>query len=173
MCHLGSNFSHKNTNLFREKTKGQYHMKLSSRAHYAIKTVLELSTHVDEPVTLAHLAQAQNISISYLEQIFALLRKCDIVKSARGPGGGYMLNKPLTEISIAAIVKAVDKVTVKESSMEPEFNSSESHTLWLRLLELIGGYLDSISLAELHDLYTTPDATETKTSDKEDSFQAA
>lgn len=149
-------------------------MKLSSRAHYAIKTVLELSTHIDEPVTLAQLAQAQNISISYLEQIFALLRKCDIVKSARGPGGGYMLNKQLSDISIASIVKAVDKATVKETSMEPEFNSSDSHTLWLRLLELIGGYLDSISLAELHDLYTTPDATETTNTEKEDSsFQAA
>lgn len=144
-------------------------MKLSSRAHYAIKTVLELSTHVDEPVTLAHLAQAQNISISYLEQIFALLRKCDIVKSARGPGGGYMLNKPLTEITIASIVKAVDKATVKETSMEPDFNSSDSHTLWLRLLELIGGYLDSISLAELHGLYTTPDATPSNTDKEQDS----
>ena len=151
-------------------------MKLSSRAHYAIKTVLELSTHVEEPVTLAHLAQAQNISISYLEQIFALLRKCDIVKSARGPGGGYMLNKPLTEISIASIVKAVDKATVKETSMEPEFNNTDSHTLWLRLLELIGGYLDSISLAELHDLYTTPDASTSESSESEkesSSFQAA
>ncbi|MFK5913518.1 MAG: Rrf2 family transcriptional regulator [Woeseiaceae bacterium] len=134
-------------------------MKLSSRAHYAIKTVLELSAHENKPVTLAHLAQAQNISISYLEQIFALLRKCDIVRSSRGPGGGYMLNKPLTDISIASIVKAVDKATVKESSMEPEFNSSESHILWLRLLDLIGSYLDSISLAELHSLYSTPAET--------------
>ena len=156
-------------------------MKLSSRAHYAIKTVLELSTHINEPVTLAHLAQAQNISISYLEQIFALLRKHDIVKSTRGPGGGYMLKKPLKDISIASIVKAVDKATVKETSMEPEFMSTDSHTLWLRLLELIGGYLDSISLEELHGLYTTPEATQaqtattTATSDKDDtgSFQAA
>lgn len=149
-------------------------MKLSSRAHYAIKTVLELSTNINEPVTLAHLAQAQNISISYLEQIFALLRKCDIVKSARGPGGGYMLNKPLSEISIASIVKAVDKATVKETSMEPEFNHSDSHTLWLRLLELIGGYLDSISLAELHGLYTTPDASKSKQeTDKESSYRVA
>ncbi|MDH5601453.1 MAG: Rrf2 family transcriptional regulator [Gammaproteobacteria bacterium] len=150
-------------------------MKLSSRAHYAIKTVLELSTHVNEPVTLAHLAQAQNISISYLEQIFALLRKCDIVKSARGPGGGYMLNKPLAEISIASIVKAVDKATVKETSMEPEFNHSDSHTLWLRLLELIGGYLDSISLAELHGLYTTPDVTKSNmaSEEQEQSFRVA
>ena len=134
-------------------------MKLSSRAHYAIKTVLELSTHVNEPVTLAHLAQAQNISISYLEQIFALLRKHDIVKSTRGPGGGYMLKKPLEDITIASIVKAVDKATVKESSLEPEFNNGDSHVLWMRLLELIGGYLDSISLAELHSLYTTPEAS--------------
>jgi Rrf2 family iron-sulfur cluster assembly transcriptional regulator len=148
-------------------------MKLSSRAHYAIKTVLELSTNNNQPVTLAHLAQAQNISISYLEQIFALLRKCDIVKSTRGPGGGYMLNKPLAEISIAAIVKAVDKATVKETSMEPEFNRSDSHTLWLRLLELIGGYLDSISLAELHSLYTTPDATNSEETEKESTAQVA
>ena len=150
-------------------------MKLSSRAHYAIKTVLELSTHVNDPVTLAHLAQAQNISISYLEQIFALLRKCDIVKSARGPGGGYMLNKPLSEITIASIVKAVDKATVKETSMEPDFNNTDSHVLWMRLLELIGGYLDSISLAELHGLYTTPDATKARmeSEQQEKSFNVA
>ncbi len=141
-------------------------MKLSSRAHYAIKTVLELSTHINEPVTLAQLAQAQNISISYLEQIFALLRKHGIVKSTRGPGGGYMLNKPLNEISIASIVKAVDKASVKESSSDPDFNHSDSHTLWLRLLELIGGYLDSISLEELHSLYTTPDASKMKSSEE-------
>ncbi len=148
-------------------------MKLSSRAHYAIKTVLELSTHVDEPITLAQLAQAQNISISYLEQIFALLRKCGIVKSTRGPGGGYMLNKPLNEISIASIVKAVDKASVKESSSDPEFNHSDSHALWLRLLELIGGYLDSISLAELHSLYTTPDATQSSSDEAKESTQVA
>ena len=70
-----------------------------------------------------------------------------------------MLNKPLTDISIAAIVKAVDKATLKETSMEPEFNHSDSHTLWLSLLELIGGYLDSISLAELHSIYKTPEAS--------------
>ena len=149
-------------------------MKLSSRAHYAIKTVLELSTHMDEPVTLAHLAQAQNISISYLEQIFALLRKQHIVKSTRGPGGGYMLNKPLNEISIASIVKAVDKATVKESAADQEFLSSDTHTLWLRLLELIGGYLDSISLAELHSLYTTPDAAKTsEATESEESTRVA
>ena len=146
-------------------------MKLSSRAHYAIKTVLELSTQANEPVTLAHLAQAQNISISYLEQIFALLRKHDIVKSTRGPGGGYMLKKPLEEITIASIVKAVDKATVKETSMEPDFNNGDSHVLWLRLLELIGGYLDSISLAELHNLYTTPEATQSESSNN--SYQVA
>ena len=85
-----------------------------------------------------------------------------------------MLNKPLTEISIASIVKAVDKATVKETSMEPDFNSSDSHTLWLRLLELIGGYLDSISLAELHGLYTTPDATQSnQETEQESSVQVA
>ena len=137
-------------------------MKLSSRAHYAIKTVLELSTHQGEAVTLAHLAQAQNISVSYLEQIFALLRKCGIVKSTRGPGGGYMLKKSLDEVTIADIVKAVDKATVKEINSEPELN--DSHALWLRLLELIGGYLDSITLAQLHDIYTKHDESGEKKS---------
>ena len=128
-------------------------MKLSSRAHYAIKTVLELSTNPEQPVTLAYLAQSQNISISYLEQIFALLRKHGIVKSSRGPGGGYMLKRPLSDITIASVVKAVDKVTVKENAMAPELKETESHGLWLRLLDLIGDYLGSITLQELHTLY--------------------
>ena len=69
-------------------------MKLSSRADYAAKAMLELSINPNRPVTLAYLARLQDISISYLEQIFAQLRKHGLVRSVRGPGGGYVLNKP-------------------------------------------------------------------------------
>ncbi|MGD8796679.1 MAG: Rrf2 family transcriptional regulator, partial [Thiohalophilus sp.] len=75
-------------------------MKLSSRADYAAKAMLELTMSPDRPVTLAYLAHTQNISISYLEQIFALLRKHGLVRSVRGPGGGYVLNKSIDEISV-------------------------------------------------------------------------
>ena len=78
-------------------------MKLSSRADYAAKAMLELSINPNRPVTLAYLARLQDISISYLEQIFAQLRKHGLVKSVRGPGGGYVLAGSPDSISIGHI----------------------------------------------------------------------
>ena len=93
-------------------------MKVSSRSQYAAKAMLELSMNPEKPLTLSSLAQSQGISISYLEQIFALLRKEHLVKSTRGPGGGYSLGKPLEEISIGDIVQAINKgATGKKKEM--------------------------------------------------------
>jgi len=103
-------------------------MKLSSRSDYATKAMLELSTMPDKPVNLAYLAQVEDISISYLEQIFSLLRKHELVKSVRGPGGGYILSKPMSKITIGDIVKAIDlsrkskKIEQSETSTTPPVN---------------------------------------------------
>ena len=95
-------------------------MKLSSRSDYAAKAMLELSMTPDRPVNLAYLAQVENISISYLEQIFALLRKDGLVKSVRGPGGGYILGKPLDEIAIGDIVKSIDMNRTSKKAAQAE-----------------------------------------------------
>ena len=128
-------------------------MKLSSRADYAAKAMLELTMSPDRPVTLAYLAHTQNISISYLEQIFALLRKHGLVRSVRGPGGGYVLNKNMDEISIGDIVKAIDFATV-DKAREPVptgHGAPESQHLWKQLSNMVYDYLSSVTLQDIHD----------------------
>jgi Rrf2 family iron-sulfur cluster assembly transcriptional regulator len=121
-------------------------MKLSSRADYAAKAMLELSINPDRPVTLAYLARLQDISISYLEQIFAQLRKHGLVKSVRGPGGGYVLNKRFNEITIGDIVDAIDHPNTKASSAPDD----ETHQLWGQLSQIVYNHLDTVSLEDIH-----------------------
>jgi len=121
-------------------------MKLSSRADYAAKAMLELSINPNRPVTLAYLARLQDISISYLEQIFAQLRKHGLVKSVRGPGGGYVLNKPFSEITIGDIVDAIDHPNNKASSVPDD----ETHQLWGQLSQIVYNHLDTVSLEDIH-----------------------
>ena len=121
-------------------------MKLSSRADYAAKAMLELSINPNRPVTLAYLARLQDISISYLEQIFAQLRKHGLVKSVRGPGGGYVLNKPYSEITIGDIVDAIDHPGDKASHTPDD----ETHQLWGQLSQIVYNHLDTVSLEDIH-----------------------
>jgi Rrf2 family iron-sulfur cluster assembly transcriptional regulator len=88
-------------------------MHLSTRGRYAIMAMLDLAQLAStspRPVTLAQIADRQQISLSYLEQLFAKLRKAGVVDSVRGPGGGYMIPKPLTLVWLSDIVSAVDEV---------------------------------------------------------------
>ncbi|MDH5572732.1 MAG: Rrf2 family transcriptional regulator [Gammaproteobacteria bacterium] len=133
-------------------------MKLSSRSDYAAKAMLELSLTPDRPINLAYLAQVENISISYLEQIFALLRKDGLVKSVRGPGGGYILGRPLNEITIGDIVKSIDmsRPSKKAAQSEALANSGEtylpaSRKMWEQLSHFVYDYLNNITLADMHD----------------------
>lgn len=121
-------------------------MKLSSRADYAAKAMLELSINPNRPVTLAYLARLQDISISYLEQIFAQLRKHGLVKSVRGPGGGYVLNKPYSEITIGDIVEAIDHPGNKTNNTPDD----ETHQLWGQLSQIVYNHLDTVSLEDIH-----------------------
>jgi Rrf2 family iron-sulfur cluster assembly transcriptional regulator len=128
-------------------------MKLSSRADYAAKAMLELTMSPERPVTLAYLAHTQNISISYLEQIFALLRKHGLVRSVRGPGGGYVLNKAMDEISVGDIVKAID-LPASDKPREPVSSGHggpESQHLWKQLSNMVYDYLSSVTLQDIHD----------------------
>ncbi len=122
-------------------------MKISSRADYAAKAMLELSINRERPVTLSYLARLQDISISYLEQIFAQLRKHGLVKSVRGPGGGYILNRPMDEISVGDIVRAIDNIPAPDTASE---ENDRTHRLWRQLSSMVYGHLDTISLADIH-----------------------
>ena len=81
-------------------------MILTTKARYAVMAVIEISSQkTDKPLSLNEIAKSQNISLSYLEQIFTHLKKNGIVKSIKGPGGGYILSKDKSEINISDIIK--------------------------------------------------------------------
>lgn len=124
-------------------------MKLSSRTQYAIKAMLELANSPKNSISLNSLSTTQNISLSYLEQIFAALRKNQLVNSVRGPGGGYLIAKPLEAITIADIVVAIDPQLTKCAEFQADNNMSKS--MWNSLSNKIYKYLDSITLAQLQE----------------------
>lgn len=129
-------------------------MKLSTKGRYAITAMMELALrHKQGPVTLADISVEQSISVSYLEQLFAQLRKHGLVTGLRGPGGGYCLRRPASEISIAEILRAVDESleSVAQAGTAPVAAAhprGESLMLWDQLSHQIYDYLDSISLAQ-------------------------
>ena len=85
-------------------------MQLTTKGRYAVTAMLDLASNEStRPVTLDMISQRQNISLSYLEQLFAKLRKASLVKSVRGPGGGYLLNVNAEEVTLTQIIEAVDE----------------------------------------------------------------
>ena len=99
-------------------------MKLSTKGRYAVTAMMDLALHDnDGPVTLSDISSCQGISLSYLEQLFSLLRQSGLVQGVRGPGGGYRLSKPPTQINIAEIIDAVDeKIDVSTCKGHLDFN---------------------------------------------------
>ena len=125
-------------------------MTISSRAHYAIKAMLNLAFQMPNPVSLTSLAKKLDISLSYLEQIFALLRKNNLVKGVRGPGGGYVLGKPTEVITISDIVSAIDvnRKTAADFNGQPQ---SATLLAWGVLENKVQNHLDGITLAALQE----------------------
>jgi Rrf2 family iron-sulfur cluster assembly transcriptional regulator len=132
-------------------------MILGTKARYAVMAMVELSgREAAKPVSLAELSEAQEITVAYLEQIFSKLKKHGLVKSVRGPGGGYVLAKPAADILISDITCAVDeslKMTRcsihKEGGCMATKAQCLTHDLWDGLEKQIFGYLHSISLADV------------------------
>ncbi|MCP3867475.1 MAG: Fe-S cluster assembly transcriptional regulator IscR [Gammaproteobacteria bacterium] len=129
-------------------------MRLTTKGRYAVTAMLDLSFHDGSgPITLADVAQRQGISLSYLEQLFARLRKQALVKSVRGPGGGYILGRSSQDICIAEVITAVDE-SVDTTRCGGAHNCQDNercltHDLWNDLSDKIYDYLNTITL---HDL---------------------
>jgi Rrf2 family iron-sulfur cluster assembly transcriptional regulator len=116
--------------------------------------MLDLALHSDEgPVSLADISSRQDISLSYIEQLFAKLRKQGLVDSVRGPGGGYLLSRDRKDIFIAQVVDAVDEsldsTQCKEKAGCLKGERCLTHHLWHDLSQQIHGFLSSISLNDL------------------------
>ena len=129
-------------------------MRLTAKGRYAVTAMLDLALHLaDGPIKLADISRRQDISLSYLEQLFAKLRRRDLVKSVRGPGGGYMLQRGPSEIFIAEIIDSVDEnVEAMKCSGRADCQHGEtclSHQLWSELSDEIHQFLSSINLATI------------------------
>ncbi len=129
-------------------------MKLTSKGRYAVTAMLDLAFHSQAgPITLAQISRRQDLSLSYLEQLFTRLRKHDLVRSTRGPGGGYSLSRSAVDIAIAEIISAVDEVVdTTRCSGENNCNKGSrclTHDLWDDLSSQIYGFLNEITLASL------------------------
>ena len=132
-------------------------MKLSTKGRYAVMAMVDLAMHSDnKPISLADIADRQEISLSYLEQLFAKLRRGGLVRSVRGPGGGYLLAREDTETRISDIILAVDE-PIRATRCTPgqpfgcRINKSRctTHDLWEELGNQIYLYLSSVTVADV------------------------
>ena len=129
-------------------------MRLTTKGRFAVTAMIDLGMrHQRGPITLAGISERQRISLSYLEQLFGRLRRHGIVDSVRGPGGGYTLARSLDEISVAAIIRAVDE-PIDATQCGGQGNCRDdrecmTHDLWMTLNTRIYDYLESVMLSDL------------------------
>ena len=132
-------------------------MKLSTKGRYAVMALVDLASQSDgRPVALADIAERQEISLSYLEQLFAKLRRGGLVRSVRGPGGGYLLARAADDTRVSDAILAVDepiRATRCKSGSSAGCRANKSrcltHDLWEELGNQIHVFLSSVSLADV------------------------
>lgn len=133
-------------------------MRLTTRGRFAVTAMIDVARNQDAgPVTLAGISERQDISLAYLEQLFSQLRRNHLVKSVRGPGGGYVLARDTADVSVADIVFAVNepldttRCGGRGDCIKGATGNVEciTHNLWANLNERIVDYLSSVSLHEL------------------------
>ena len=135
-------------------------MQLTTKGRYAVTAMLDLASNDStRPVTLDMISQRQNISLSYLEQLFAKLRKASLVKSIRGPGGGYLLNVDPVDVTLTEIIEAVDEnIDLRRCHGSKNCLRGKqclSHHLWCEVSDQIRGFLSSKNLQQVMDDYYT------------------
>ncbi|WP_192036153.1 Fe-S cluster assembly transcriptional regulator IscR [Halomonas sp. YLGW01] len=129
-------------------------MRLTTKGRYAVTAMLDLAMNgAATPTSLADISKRQEISLSYLEQLFSRLRRAGLVKSVRGPGGGYLLAGEAGDISVARVIDAVnesvDATRCQGLSDCQQGDTCLTHHLWCDLSKEIHGFLDGITLGEL------------------------
>ena len=133
-------------------------MRLTTKGRFAVTAMIDLALRSNNgPVALAAISSRQQISLSYLEQLFGKLRRHELVESTRGPGGGYSLGRKIDQITVADIIVAVDEpidatgCAGKENCMGDDAGRCMTHDLWASLNQKMIEFLDSISLKMLVD----------------------
>ncbi len=147
-------------------------MKLTTKGRYAVTAMLDLAVHAQSgPIKLVDISDRQGISLSYLEQLFARLRKQRLVSSFRGPGGGYQLARSMHHINVAEVITAVNESIDATRCMGrggcQQGETCLTHHLWMDLSEQLQHFLRNITLGDLverhHSRRQDPDEPETLT----------
>jgi Rrf2 family transcriptional regulator, iron-sulfur cluster assembly transcription factor len=132
-------------------------MRLTTKGRFAVTAMIDLALRQNNgPVTLAAISQRQQISLSYLEQLFGKLRRHELVESTRGPGGGYTLGRKASEITVADIIVSVDEPIDATNCGGKENCGTDggrcmTHELWAALNQRMVEFLDSVTLQKLVD----------------------
>ena len=132
-------------------------MKLTTKGRYAVMAMADIAKYgTNKPISLAEIALRQNISLSYLEQLFVMLKNNQLVKSSRGVNGGYTLNKPASQIKLSNIFVAVNEevktLNCKKESKKGCNNKTAkciTHNLWDQLDQHINGFFEKVKLQDL------------------------
>ena len=132
-------------------------MKLTNKGRYAVMAMADLASYARSgPISLSEISVRQNISLAYLEQIFIKLKENKLVKSSRGANGGYVLDKPASEIRLSNIIYAVDEevktLNCKKSSKKGcnnKLSKCITHNLWDQLDQHINGFFEKVKLQDL------------------------
>ena len=134
-------------------------MRLSTRGRYALRAMIDLALHANEgPVPRSDIAERQEVSAHYIEQLFVKLRRAGFIESVRGPGGGYMLAQSADQIRAGDIIRTVEGPIALVHCVAPQqeaachrADSCVTHLLWKRLSDRVAEVLDSITLKDLCD----------------------
>ncbi len=132
-------------------------MKLSTKGRYGLRAMVDLALNAEEGhLALSAIADRQNISMQYLEQVFSILRKAELVRSVKGANGGYSLMTPASNITVGSILKALEgNLSIAGNRSENEeggLNPIEQcirESIWDKLDENINAFIESITLADL------------------------
>jgi len=134
------------------KSKTTKKVKITSRGKYAITVMVELAKQKEnKPTPLSGIAERSEISLSYLEQLIAGLRRHDLVKSYRGPGGGYLLKKPANDIIVSDILIAAEDITParRNKGKKSKDACETSLNLWTHIEEFLYAKLKNLSLSDV------------------------
>ena len=132
-------------------------MRLTTKGQYAVRAMVNIACHGgDKPVTLKAISLDEEISLSYLEQLFVKLRKGNVVKSIRGPGGGYILARPSREISVGEVITVVEEPLNPVACLDAgngceRASRCSTQKVWKGLGEKIREFLGSITLEDLSE----------------------
>lgn len=134
-------------------------MKISTKGRYGLRALTDLAAHLEgEPISLTSVAKRQNLSLNYLEQVFGTLRKAGIVKSIKGPQGGYLLTKAASEITVQEILEALEgKFSIVDADQEQaEMDAVEraiQDLVWSQIDERVNSFLSECTLSQLVEEY--------------------